>query len=174
MEASNPLTVAVSALVEDLNNSSPIVLLHHVESDRILPIWIGDFEARAISVALNKVNLERPLTHNLLHGVIKGFGGVLDSVIVDRLKDKTYFSSIYIRVDQKMIKVDARPSDAIALAITAGIPISVEQAILDVAGQKNPVQKLHHHHKNIEMSSTDIKKLSALLEAAREREQKKS
>ncbi|PIQ77799.1 hypothetical protein COV82_02715 [Candidatus Peregrinibacteria bacterium CG11_big_fil_rev_8_21_14_0_20_46_8] len=175
-EESQFIPVVVAALVEDQTSQSPIVILHHLQSDRILPIWIGDPEARAIALALNKVELERPLTHNLLQGIIGGMGGKLMQVVVDRLVDKTYYASIIIQRGTTTVKVDARPSDSIALGLTAGVPILVEKNIMDEAGQDNPVRSFQPEQAQpmSEMEPKDIEKLKKMLKEARQREQEGS
>lgn len=177
MDMPKAILVQIAALVEDQATSSPIVVLHDKESNKLLPIWIGDPEARAIAIALNKVKAERPLTHRLLINVIDGMGGKLMHIIVDRMKIHTYFASLYISVGDKVIKIDARPSDSIALALEAGVPIYVQRDVMDAAGQPNPFPEItmKREAKGIsDFKHSDLEKLKSLLERAREREQKSS
>lgn len=169
------IPVQMMALVEDQASSNPIVVLHDAKSNRLLPIWIGDPEARAIAIALNKVKVERPLTHKLLAGVITAMGGSLARIVIDRVKRHTYFASIYISVDGKDIKVDARPSDSIALALETNAPIYVQKDVMDEAAQPNPFPEIvmKREAKSVkDFKRSDLVKLKDLLERAREREQK--
>lgn len=168
------IPVTVAALVEDQGNMSPIVILHHQPTDRILPIWIGDPEARAVALALNRVKLERPLTHNLILNTIKGVGGKLLYVVVNKLEKSTYFAQIAIKVAEKTTYIDARPSDSIALALTADIPIFIRREVMDVASQPNPVRGFIPEPETpvrAEVKPGDVKKLRDMLQKAREREE---
>lgn len=166
------IAVDIVALVEDQGNGSPIVVLHDRQGNRLLPIWIGDPEARAIAVALNKMRMPRPLTHKLLVHVIEALDGKLSRVVVDRLKNHTYFASLYVQTAGKTVAVDARPSDAIALALEAKIPIFVEKQVMDEAGQQNPFPGIAMRQEKREFKEEDLVKLKELLEKARAREQK--
>lgn len=169
------IPVNVMALVEDQVSSSPIVLLHDQQMNRLLPIWIGDPEARAIAVVLNKTSMPRPLTHKLLINVIESMGGKFSRVVVDRLERNTYFASIYVQTEKKNIVIDARPSDAIALALEARVPIFVSKLIMDSAAQKNPfpdVLKQEKRAAKINLTEDDLRKMKELIERAREREEK--
>lgn len=169
------IPVNVMALVEDQVSSSPIVLLHDQQMNRLLPIWIGDPEARAIAVALNNTSMPRPLTHKLLINVIESMEGKLSRIVVDRLERNTYLASIYVQTEKKNIVIDARPSDAIALALEAKVPIFVSKAIMDRAAQKNPfpdVLKQEKRAAKINLTEADLEKMKELIERAREREEK--
>ena len=166
--------VIVIALIEDQVSSSPIVLLHDQQTNRLLPIWIGDPEARAIAIVLNKTLMPRPLTHKLLLNVIESMGGRISRVIVDRLERNTYFSSIYVSVNGKDIAIDSRPSDAIAIALEAKIPIFVSKIIMDKAAQKNPFPGVFEQQKRetkLNLTEADLGKMKELIEKAREREE---
>ena len=165
--------VIVIALIEDQVSSSPIVLLHDQQTNRLLPIWIGDPEARAIAIVLNKTLMPRPLTHKLLLNVIESMGGRISRVIVDRLERNTYFSSIYVSVNGKDIAIDSRPSDAIAIALEAKIPIFVSKIIMDKA-HKNPFPGVFEQQKRetkLNLTEADLGKMRELIEKAREREE---
>lgn len=166
--------VDIVALVEDQANSNPIVVLHDRQGNRLLPIWIGDPEARAITVALNKISMPRPLTHKLLLLVIEHMGGKLSRVVVDRIKNNTYYASLWVQLADKNIEIDSRPSDAIAVALEARAPIFVAKAIMDESGQKNPFPGIAMRQDKREFKEVDLKKLKELLEKARDREQKSS
>lgn len=164
--------VDLVALVEDQDNSSPIVLLHDRAGNRLLPIWIGDAEARSIAIALNRTPMPRPLTHKLLANTIVQMGGRLISIIVNKMEGRTYFAGLNIQIGIKKMQIDSRPSDAIALALEARCPIFVTKAIMDKAAQKNPLPTFAAQQAKRPMGVKDLEKLKGLLEKAREREQK--
>ncbi len=170
------IPVSVIALVEDQISSSPIVLLHDQQSNRLLPIWIGDFEARAIAIILNKTPAPRPLTHKLVLNTLQNMGGKLLHVVIDRLKNNTYFASMHVVRDGHNIAIDARPSDAVAIALEAKTPIFVTKEIMDSAAQKNPFPDINQQQDRPAQAKTnfkesDLKKLKELFEKARQREQ---
>lgn len=168
------VSVSVIALIEDQVSSSPIVLLHDPQMNRLLPIWIGDPEARAIAVVLNKTSMPRPLTHRLLLNVVEKTGGKLSRIIIDKLERNTYFASIYVNVNGGDIAIDGRPSDAIALALEAKAPIFVAKIIMDKAAQKNPFPGVFEQQKRetkLNLTEADLGKMKELIEKAREREE---
>ena len=167
----NLVPVDIVALVEDQGSGSPIVVLHDRTGNRLLPIWIGDPEARAIAIVLNNMKTPRPLTHKLLIGVIEGMGGNLSRAVVDRIKNHTYYASVYIQMPEKSVRIDARPSDAIALALEAHVSIFVEKTVMDEGGQANPFPGSAMRQEKREFKPEDIKKLKEMLEKARQREQ---
>jgi len=111
-----------------------VVILREKKAGRYLPIWIGAAEADAIAVKLQGVTVPRPLTHDLLRLVIDSLGATVDSIIVNDLKSDTFFAKIILNVDGGQVEIDSRPSDALALAVRAGVPIFVDEAVLDKAG----------------------------------------
>ena len=111
-----------------------MVILKEKDADRYLPIWIGPSEADAIAVKLQDVTVPRPLTHDLLRSVIDSLGATINSIIVSELKNDTFFAKIVLNVDGGQMEVDSRPSDALALAVRAGVPIYAEETVLDKAG----------------------------------------
>ena len=123
----------VFGLAVDENSQVPVLVLKDLAEKSVLPIWIGAMEAMAISMALNNVSLPRPMTHDLLLSCIRHAGGEVHAVEVTELTDGTYYAEIEMTVGEKTIRVDARPSDAIAVALRAEAPIRVEQAVLDEA-----------------------------------------
>jgi len=108
--------------------------LKEKDTERYLPIWIGPAEADAIAVKLQGVNVPRPLTHDLLRSVIDILGGIIDSIVVTELKNDTFYARLVLNVDGGQLEVDSRPSDAIALAVRAEVPIYAEELVLDKAG----------------------------------------
>jgi len=116
-------------------NENQFVFLREVDGDRQFPIVIGIFEAHSIERRVKEAPCPRPLTHDLLVNVIEQMGGEPDSVVIRELREHTYFADLRIRVDEELILIDARPSDAIAVAMTCDppLPIYVEEEVLDAA-----------------------------------------
>jgi bifunctional DNase/RNase len=108
-----------------------VIMLKEVEGDRSFPIVIGIFEATSIDRRVKGMPSPRPLTHDLVATVIEGLGGELRDVYISELRDHTYYAKLRIRQDGEMVEVDSRPSDAIALAVTAKVPIYVAEDVLD-------------------------------------------
>jgi len=118
----------------ELPTNTPIVLLREVGGTRFLPIWIGAGEATAIAFALEGVEPQRPLTHDLLRATAEALGARVDRVVVTDLRDGVYYADLVFDVDGEEVSVSARPSDAIALAARTEAPISVFPAVLEEAG----------------------------------------
>lgn len=169
------IEVTVIALVEDGRSQSPIVVLHDRRSNRILPVWIGENEARAIAIALNHISTPRPLTHNLALNLVKQIGAELAKIVVDKLHVNTYYSSIYLKRADEILKIDSRPSDAIALALTAGAPLFVSEDVMRKGGQMNPfpAELLYKQEgpRKLAFTKEELKKISEMLVKAREREE---
>jgi hypothetical protein len=125
--------MAIKGLMVDPITNMPIVLLHDREGARVLPIWIGVFEANAIALQIENQTTPRPMTHDLLRNVITDLKAAVDRVVVTELKENTFYAAIYLQVGDDLVAVDARPSDAIALALRARAPIFVEDAVLEGA-----------------------------------------
>jgi hypothetical protein len=114
-----------------------VIMLKEVEGDRSFPIVIGIFEATSIDRRVRGQSTPRPLTHDLVASVIDNMGGELRDVYISELRDHTYYAKLRIRQDGEMVEVDSRPSDAIALAVTAKVPIYVAEEVLDeVCGEQ--------------------------------------
>ncbi len=126
--------VTIDSIRVSLMNYQRVVILKEKMADRYLPIWIGPAEADAIAVKLQGVSVPRPLTHDLLHSVIDTLGATISSIIVNDLKNDTFYAKIILDVDGGQMEVDSRPSDALALAVRTGVPIYVEESVLDKAG----------------------------------------
>ena len=120
----------VAGLVLDPSSNAPIVILKDLRSDICLPIWIGLAEATAIASALKKVQVSRPMTHDLLKCVIDSLGGRVLKVIINGLRENTFLANIEVAVGERLEIIDARPSDAIALAVRAESPIIVVAEVL--------------------------------------------
>jgi bifunctional DNase/RNase len=108
-----------------------VIMLKEVEGDRSFPIVIGIFEATSIDRRVKGMPSPRPLTHDLVASVIENMGGELRDVFISELREHTYYAKLRIRIDGEMVEVDSRPSDAIALAVTAKVPIYVAEDVLD-------------------------------------------
>lgn len=119
----------VKGLTLDPLTSSPVVLLKELKGRQTIPIWIGILEAGAIAAELEKVTLSRPMTHDLLINVLRLLGADVIMVEINDLRDNTFYSTIYIKKGRKEIAVDARPSDAIAIALRANCPIFVSKKV---------------------------------------------
>ena len=111
------IQMKVWKLILDGRTDTPVVILQEIEGKRILPIWIGKAEARAIAMELAKKKFQRPLTHDLMKTIIEGLGGSVRKVTIGDLKDSTFFAQLFIDNDDEIIAIDARPSDSIALAL---------------------------------------------------------
>jgi bifunctional DNase/RNase len=122
--------VNVAGLTIDPMTNSPIMILKDINSDQAVPIWIGLLEATAIASELENIKFSRPMTHDLLKNIIDVMEGQIIRIEVCDLRDNTYFALIYLRIADKEISIDARPSDAIALALRAGVPIFVEDIVI--------------------------------------------
>lgn len=123
--------VKIRGLLVDPTTNSPVVLLKDVSSDIILPIWVGPYEANSIASEIEKLSSQRPMTHDLLRNVIRQLGGTVNRVTVTDLRDSTFFAVIEINVKESPVLIDARPSDAIALALRVDCPIFVSEAVLE-------------------------------------------
>lgn len=115
-------------------NYQRVVILREKDSDRYLPIWIGPAEADAIAVKLQDLNVPRPLTHDLLGTIIDSLGGSIKHILVNDLHNDTFYAKITIQSNGEAKEIDCRPSDAVALAVRAQVPIFAEEAVLDKAG----------------------------------------
>lgn len=123
--------VKVRGLLLDPTSNSPIVLLKDINSEAMLPIWVGPYEANSIASEIEKSSPQRPMTHDLLRNVINQMGGVVQRVVVTELRDNTFFAVIEMSAAEKTVYLDARPSDAIALALRADCPIFVREEVLE-------------------------------------------
>lgn len=123
--------VQVTGLALDHTNS-PVVLLREINGDKVLPIWIGAPEARAIALALEGITIERPLTHDLMKSIIEGLKVKLSRVVIHELKENTFYAKLCLRKKGTILEIDARPSDSIALALRVKAPIYVCPEIMEV------------------------------------------
>lgn len=126
--------MTIESIRVSLMNYQRVVILKEKSAERYLPIWIGPNEADAIAVRLQEVNVARPLTHDLLRTVIDTLGARVTSIVVNDLANDTFFARIVLDVNGRTMEIDARPSDAIALAVRVRVPIYAEDSVLDRAG----------------------------------------
>ncbi|MCT4536087.1 bifunctional nuclease family protein [Halodesulfovibrio sp.] len=124
----------VAGLSLDKKTRAPILMLKDLAGEKMLNIWIGAMEAMAISIFLNQVEVPRPLTHDLMLSSMEELGAQLLGVDIVRVENGTYFAELDVDMGGKRSRIDCRPSDAVALALRAGIPILVSQTVLDKAG----------------------------------------
>lgn len=128
------IEVTVDSIRVSLISQHRVVILKELGSDRYLPIWIGPFEADAITIALQGVEIPRPLTHDLLKRVVDELGGEISHILVSDLREDTFYARIVMDANGRHAEIDARPSDAIALAVRARVPIYVMESVMDRAG----------------------------------------
>ena len=127
------IEMTIKGLIVDPVTNMPIVILKDRIGDRVLPIWVGIFEANAIALQIENIATPRPMTHDLLRNVISDLDGRVDQVVVSDLKDNTFFAIIHLTVKGERVVIDSRPSDAIALALRTRAPILVEETVIDNA-----------------------------------------
>ena len=123
----------IRGLVMDPSTSMPIVILKDLKSDIVLPIWVGLYEANAIALEIEKTTTPRPMTHDLARNLIGGLNASVQKVVVSELRNDTFYAVIWLQQDGETVTVDARPSDAIALALRCDCPIYVSEDVLRVA-----------------------------------------
>jgi bifunctional DNase/RNase len=127
------LQVEIKGLMLDPSSNVPIVILRDIQSQMFLPIWIGVFEANAIALRLEGVDPPRPMTHDLLRSFLEQLGGKVEKIVISDLRESTFFAVIHVRNQSAALTIDARPSDAIALALRTESPIFVLRTVLDKA-----------------------------------------
>jgi hypothetical protein len=127
------IEVRIRNLVLDPATNMPIVVLKDENSETVMPIWVGIFEANAIALEIEKLSAPRPMSHDLTQNLIRSLNGQLERVVITELKDDTFYSVLWLRQGTEQIAVDARPSDALALALRADCPIFVSEQVLEAA-----------------------------------------
>ena len=127
------IEMTIKGLILDPVTNDPIIILRDQDGQRVLPIWVGAAEANAIGLQIENVVPQRPLTHDLLRDVIHALDGAVDKVVVCDLKDNTFYALVHLLVRGEPVTIDARPSDAIALALRARAPIFVEESVIERA-----------------------------------------
>ncbi|MBE3587176.1 MAG: bifunctional nuclease family protein [Thermoanaerobacteraceae bacterium] len=124
------IRVNVKGIAYDISGN-PIILLTDVEEERVLPIWVGLLEAHAIAVALGHVAVPRPLTHDLLKSTCEALGARISQVVITDLKESTFYAEVHLALPQQGVVLDARPSDAVALALRAAAPVFLADKLND-------------------------------------------
>lgn len=127
------IEMTIKGLMVDPITNTPIVILRDEDGQRVLPIWVGIFEANAIALQIENVTTPRPMTHDLLRNVIHDLKATVDRIVVCDVQDNTFYALIHLTRDGQGMTIDARPSDAIALALRTRAPIFVEETVLDHA-----------------------------------------
>jgi hypothetical protein len=128
------IEVKIRGLMMDPNSGTPIVILKDVNSETLLPIWVGAYEANAIALEIEKIATQRPMTHDLLRNLIVEMGARVERVVVTELRDNTFFAVIEMRSNNgDFMMLDSRPSDAIALALRADCPIYVNEEVIQAS-----------------------------------------
>jgi bifunctional DNase/RNase len=131
---SDMIEVVIDSIRVSLMSQQRIVILREVNAERYLPIWIGIYEAEAITIALQEVEVARPLTHDLLRNIFKELNARILQVEVIALREDTFYGNIVVEVNSHKLNIDSRPSDALALAVRSHVPILVSRSVLDMAG----------------------------------------
>jgi bifunctional DNase/RNase len=127
------IEMLIKGLMVDPVTNMPIVILRDQEGERVLPIWVGVFEANAIALQIENITAPRPMTHDLLRDIIGNLKAAVEKIVVSDLKENTFYALIYLRVNESLVAVDARPSDAIALALRVRAPIYAEDSVIENA-----------------------------------------
>jgi len=127
------IEMKIRGLMVDPSTNAPIVILKDVSSDTVLPIWVGLYEANAIALEVEKSSPPRPMTHDLLKNLIHGLNAAIQRIVVTELRDDTFYAVIWMEQNGEIVTLDARPSDAIALALRADCPIYVSEEVLKEA-----------------------------------------
>jgi len=128
------IEVKIDSIQVSLTSNDRVIILKDINAERYLPIWIGSYEADAITIRLQNVEVARPLTHDLLNNVIAEMGGEVSYIVVGDLRNDTFYARITVNLNGRQLKIDSRPSDAIALAVRANAPIFVEEDVMAQAG----------------------------------------
>jgi bifunctional DNase/RNase len=131
------LKVKIDGLALDVSTNSPVVVLKPEDGEgkddsRVLPIWIGHFEAMAIAMALSNMTQRRPLTHDLIKLIVTGFDGTVEKIEITELKEQTFYAVIYINSRDGLLQIDARPSDSIAIALRCDAPIYASEELFHI------------------------------------------
>jgi len=143
------IEMTIKGLMVDPITNTPIVILRDKDGQKVLPIWVGIFEANAIALQIENISTPRPMTHDLLRNVIHDLKASVQKIVVCDLQDSTFYALIYLVLNGEVVAIDARPSDAIALALRTRAPIFVEETVIDnaktvdVTADKADADRLH-------------------------------
>ena len=127
------IEMSIKGLMVDPITNTPIVILRDKDGQKVLPIWVGIFEANAIALQIENIATPRPMTHDLLRNVIHDLNASVQKIVVCDLQENTFYALIYLGLNADTVAIDARPSDAIALALRTRAPIFVEETVIDNA-----------------------------------------
>ena len=131
--------VSIDSIRVSLMSQHRIVILKDVDSERFLPIWIGPYEAEAITVSLQQMEVARPLTHDLLRNVLQALGAEVLRVNIVELREDVFYARIVLRINEREMEIDSRPSDALALAVRTHVPIYVHETVMaEAAAEPEP------------------------------------
>ncbi len=133
----------VKALIVDPIANVPVVILRDEEEKNFLPIWVGVFEANAIALQMEGVTTPRPMTHDLLRNLIRQIEGDVVRVVINNLEENTFYAQIHLRIANRELTVDSRPSDAIALALRTHSPLFVEETVLEKSRSSDDSAEAH-------------------------------
>ena len=128
------IEVKIDSIRASLMSEHRVIILKDINAERYLPIWIGPYEAEAIALRLQNREVARPLTHDLLKDVITELGGEVSHIAVHDLRNDTFYGCIFVSLNGRQVEIDSRPSDAIALAVRANVPIFVDEDVMARAG----------------------------------------
>ena len=143
------IEMSIKGLMVDPLTNMPIVILRDQDGQRVLPIWVGIFEANAIALQIENIPTPRPMTHDLLRNIIQDLRATVEKIVVCDLQENTFYALIYLAVNGDTVAIDARPSDAIALALRTRAPIFVEETVIDnakpfdIGTDKPDAERLH-------------------------------
>ena len=121
----------IKGLILDPVNNSPIVILQDKDETVVIPIWIGIFEANAIAIEMEHIETPRPMTHDLIKSLLGHLSAEIEKIVINDLRENTYYAEIYLQSEGRMIIVDSRPSDALAIAVRVKAPIFVNQNVIE-------------------------------------------
>jgi bifunctional DNase/RNase len=141
------IEMQIKSLLIDPINEMPIIVLMDNEGKKILPIWVGFFEANAIALKIEDVPTPRPMTHDLIKNILETIGAKLKRIEISKLENSTYFANIYITINGKELRIDSRPSDAIAIALRTESPIFVDPQVIEAASGFEPSTDPEHREK---------------------------
>lgn len=161
------LEMTIDSIRVSLMNYQRVVILRVKDSDRYLPIWIGASEADSIAIKLQDVDVPRPMTHDLLVSLIGSIGATIDHIIISELSNDTFFAKIILQINDELTEVDARPSDAIAIAVRAQVPIYAGDDVVERAGVQmdletgKPVLNTEDKEQSRPLRDEELRSLSA-------------
>lgn len=180
MSDQKEIPAVILGIIEEPFGAGSIVILLDEANNQILPVVIGEIETRGIIISANKIKTPRPLTHQLLVNVISNFQGSLEKIVIDRLENNTFYASLFIKKESQLLQIDARPSDAIALALETSAPIHVSEDVFKKAGRPNPLptgekkasrSPILSETKQVELTTEEMQKLKIMLEDVRKKEE---